>query len=302
MFPDGSGQRQPHQIDVLVGRTNLLAANGRRHGVAKVTVHPGYNPTTYQNDVALLTLAEPSNVLPVALAMPGQDALVAPNRASFVLGWGNLTEGQQAQTVQLQIGAVPVRSDASCLGVPGWFYDPATQVCAGFPAGGVDSCQGDSGGPLVVADAGRVVQVGVVSNGRGCARPQSLGIYARVGAPTLSAWIASRGAPPAPAPQPAPAAPARIAPRVILQSVKRRGGSRIEVRGRVVPALARVRVNIQRRVRQRWVPNGHVVTSSAGTFRAVVRSRRGLQRVRMVLAEDPTRTRAESQVRRVRVR
>ncbi len=294
--------KQSHQVDVLVGRTNLTAINGRRHAVAKVTPHPAYDPATFQNDVALLTLAEPSNVLPVALVMPGQESLWLPNRSAVVLGWGHLVEGQQAQTILLQAGAVPVRSDTSCLGVPGWFYDPATQMCAGYPGGGVDSCQGDSGGPLIVADAGRFVQIGVVSNGRGCGRPQSLGIYGRVGAPALSAWIASGGAP-APAPAPAPAAaPARITPRLVLQSVKRRGGRRIHIRGRVEPALPGIRVNVQRRVRHRWVPNGHLVTSATGRFRGVVRLRRGLQRVRLALAEDPTRTRAQSVVRRVRVR
>lgn len=54
-------------------------------------------------------------------------------------------------------------------------------ICAGFEAGGKDSCQGDSGGPMVlpVHQNGKFpfYQVGIVSYGYGCAKPNVPGVF-----------------------------------------------------------------------------------------------------------------------------
>ena len=58
---------------------------------------------------------------------------------------------------------------------------PTDEICAGYTSGGVDTCQGDSGGPMFRADsAGALVQVGIVSWGDGCARPNKPGVYTQV--------------------------------------------------------------------------------------------------------------------------
>ena len=41
------------------------------------------------------------------------------------------------------------------------------------------SFKGDSGGPLYTIDGDRAVLVGIVNRGEGCARKNSVGIYAR---------------------------------------------------------------------------------------------------------------------------
>ena len=97
-----------------------------------------------------------------------------------VAGWGTLIEGGSTSRV-LRAVKVQTMTVQDCQKPYPWVSEK--QLCAGvFRRGGKDSCQGDSGGPLWWTDGNtkKAHLVGVVSNGRGCARPEFPGVYTRV--------------------------------------------------------------------------------------------------------------------------
>ena len=60
------------------------------------------------------------------------------------------------------------------------FINKDNMICAGVTNGGKDACFGDSGGPLIEIVDGEPLQIGIVSFGSGCARPDKPGVYSRV--------------------------------------------------------------------------------------------------------------------------
>ena len=166
------------------GATNH-ATSGFWAEVERVIVHEKYNPTTYENDIALIKLKVPS----AGRVIPLVDASATPQvgQPLEVTGWGATEEGGGASK-DLQKASVPYADTAVC-------NEPASynggvrpnMMCAGYREGGIDACQGDSGGPLVWRTPDGPVLVGVVSFGDGCARKLKYGIYTRVSA--YREWI-----------------------------------------------------------------------------------------------------------------
>lgn len=102
---------------------------------------------------------------------------------AIATGWGTLKEDGKPSCI-LQEVEVPVISNDKCVAETNYTSKmiTANMLCAGYPGKGErDSCQGDSGGPLVVERPDkRLVLIGVVSWGNGCARKDFPGVYTRV--------------------------------------------------------------------------------------------------------------------------
>lgn len=160
--------------------------------VTGVIVHPGYVPATYENDIALLILAEPIVWgVPEPIALPTQSASTWPavDTPAWVTGWGTTQYGafeiiNQLRGVTASVSASPL--DPVC-GEYGSDYYPDLMLCAGLPEGGADACQGDSGGPLAIDDGGTWYLAGITSWGIGCGLPAYPGVYTRV--TTYVGWI-----------------------------------------------------------------------------------------------------------------
>ncbi|XP_069997541.1 trypsin-1-like [Penaeus vannamei] len=150
-----------------------------RRDVDDYVIHPEYDRTTTDNDVALLHLSRPislsavDGIKPVCLPPPGADFT---GRNATVTGWGALhSDGEQPEAAREV--SFPVRARDECEEAYGSYFTEH-MICAGVAEGGKDSCQGDSGGPLTVQEAdGRHTLAGIVSWGRGCAEPGFYGVY-----------------------------------------------------------------------------------------------------------------------------
>ncbi|KAH0950476.1 hypothetical protein HN011_008370 [Eciton burchellii] len=163
--------------------------NTQEYKVEKTIKHSGYSNINYNNDIALIKLANPiefrDSMRPVCLPDRGK---TFAGEMGIVTGWGAVKEGGPVSHT-LQEVYVPILSNAECRDSK---Y-PSNRItnnmmCAGYKDGGKDSCQGDSGGPLHVEESGIHQIVGVVSWGEGCAQPGYPGVYARVN--RFLTWIA----------------------------------------------------------------------------------------------------------------
>lgn len=176
----------PSMIAVTIG-AEKPGGPGERATVSSVRIPPSYIATT-GSDVSLLILDKPAASAPVRIAGRGEEGAWAAGVSETIVGYGQTKEDGPIPD-RLQEANVPIVSDADCdKAYPG--TDTGTQICAGFPQGGVDSCQGDSGGPLFGHRAdGSLVLVGATSNGDGCARAGKPGVYARIADAPLREWI-----------------------------------------------------------------------------------------------------------------
>lgn len=188
----------PGGLSVILGLAELAEAEeDDMYGVAPggVMRHADFRVTNrgMANDLALLRLDRPAPQEPLRLIASSQASLWAAGTIATVIGWGTTCSQTCPTVTHLRQAGVPVVADSACSSsyarFPGSF-SPATMVCAGN--GPTDTCQGDSGGPLMVPRLDEFVLAGVTSWGEGCADPEFPGVYARLGAPALNAWVRER--------------------------------------------------------------------------------------------------------------
>lgn len=162
----------------------LFEKTEQHRRVQKVIIHPGYNKTTSDKDLAMLKLRRPIKLgfFVVPICLPAQNSTIgrtlANIRHSTVSGWGRLSRfGPPATILQrLVLPNVPLQECRlhTKLNIT------RNMLCAGFKNGGQDACEGDSGGPLVTRYKKTWFLTGVVSWGKGCANENQYGVYARV--------------------------------------------------------------------------------------------------------------------------
>ncbi|WP_329106113.1 serine protease [Micromonospora sp. NBC_01699] len=174
-------------ITATLGNVDLQASSRITVRSNYVYRAPGYNGTG--KDWALIRLATPVTTL---ATLPIATSTAYDSGTFTIAGWGAAREGGPQQRYLLK-ATVPFVADSTCDSQYGGDVVVAEEICAGFAAGGTDTCQGDSGGPMFRRGANNAwVQVGIVSWGNGCARPNYPGVYTQVS--YFSSAIASAAA------------------------------------------------------------------------------------------------------------
>uniref|UniRef100_A0A182KCI6 Peptidase S1 domain-containing protein n=1 Tax=Anopheles christyi TaxID=43041 RepID=A0A182KCI6_9DIPT len=148
------GKIKLDQLSVQVGRNQLSEASARsqEHQAEQLIIHPGFNPNSVADDIALIRLATDITmtryVQPVCLwsLEPNLDLIVGRN--GTVVGFG-LTEHDRVSDY-LRQAAIGVVDSWTCIESDREVYGAtltATMFCAGGTAG-VSVCNGDSGGGM----------------------------------------------------------------------------------------------------------------------------------------------------------
>ena len=172
------------QVQVLTG-ARRLDGSGDRRDVAAITIHPGWNSNTFDNDVAVWQLATNADGIPLA-TVATEDGPVGGDM--LVTGWGTLTEGG-GSPIDLHGVTVPLVDTGNCNDANSYNGGIlGSMICAGLDVGGRDCCQGDLGGPLT-RGTGNGTLTGIVSWGIGCARPNLYGVYTRVSDASIRNFI-----------------------------------------------------------------------------------------------------------------
>jgi len=151
--------------------------------IERIIMHYSYKkPYGLSHDIALLKLSSPAKLnSAVGIACLPDKSFDLPiddeSKTCWITGWGRLSSSGPSPTELMQ-AEVPLVSKERCSKSYGRIHD--SMLCAGHDEGGIDACQGDSGGPLVCKYGGRWHVEGATSWGKGCARPEYFGVYAKV--------------------------------------------------------------------------------------------------------------------------
>ena len=174
------------EVEVIAG-TKQLDGSGQRIAVTRVHVHPDYDRSTMDYNVAVWELASP--VTRASFATLASTAPTTPGAPLRVTGWGTLNRLPKPYfPIDLQQGDIPLVPTADGMCGSADRITPR-MICAGGP--GNNTCFGDYGGPLTInRGSGFNELVGIGSELITCEASYP-GIYTSVADSSINAFIRS---------------------------------------------------------------------------------------------------------------
>lgn len=169
-----SGQNASN-ITVHAGSTDQTNnAIGQRIGAQTLFVHPSYNATTLENDVALIFLSQPlqynHSVIPIEYAnnCNTTTADITAGNTTYVTGWG-ITCNSCPVATNLQGLSIPIITQANAMAINVAYNAAYTNNISGnmlaFYNVGTGVGPGDSGGPAIIDNNGYEIEIGTSSWG-----------------------------------------------------------------------------------------------------------------------------------------
>ncbi|XP_058117508.1 phenoloxidase-activating factor 2-like [Anopheles ziemanni] len=193
--------RKPSEIKARLGEWDTQTKNEifdyQDRNVVEIVSHAEFNSKNLHNDVALLFLDQPAELMDTVntICLPPADFNFDQSRC-FASGWGKDLFGKLGKyQVILKKIELPVMPRTACqtalrttrLGRR--FSLHSSFICAGGETGR-DTCKGDGGSPLMCPIPGTVneyYQAGMVAWGIGCGETGIPGVYVNV--PKFRGWI-----------------------------------------------------------------------------------------------------------------
>ncbi|XP_069961108.1 trypsin-1 isoform X1 [Cherax quadricarinatus] len=180
----------PAFLQVVAGELDMDVDEGTEQyiRVSHFIQHPQYTywETPYENDLALVHLAEPVlvNDLVKVASLPSLTFLPDTEGDCREAGWGVSNEGAPGSRILIFVD-VPLMPRHQCQAA----YPALGQkdLCAG--QGGAGSCVGDNGGALMCVTANGDTLTALMSWREGCARPGKPAVYMDVG--KYISWISN---------------------------------------------------------------------------------------------------------------
>jgi secreted trypsin-like serine protease len=180
----------PDNLEIVIGRVNLDDnAHGGIYKVKRFLRHESYNPSTMENDIAIvelknnITLNEDVNIL-----IPNNNDNIALNTMLTLNGWGYIDSNENYLPRIMRTVNVPLVPGSNC--ERHGRFNSTSMLCAGLGQG-KDSCAGDSGGSLTYKNSNGIwIGVGIVSfGGIPCGGRNVIGTYTKVS--YFTRWLLS---------------------------------------------------------------------------------------------------------------
>ncbi|KAJ2348893.1 hypothetical protein IWW50_005713 [Coemansia erecta] len=162
---------EANEVTVCYGAASI--AKQSCTSARNITVHPQYDPTTLENDIALIQITPLKLSSSVATAPIYAKSLASGTKLT-TMGWGK-TQSNSSTSLPSVLMSVDIEvGDAKTCrqGMSSYKSADGPEVCAvNAQTPGKDSCQGDSGSSTVVEADGKVYLAALTSSGVDLADP-----------------------------------------------------------------------------------------------------------------------------------